>query len=470
MCKESLRQQIENLKQESEVFLNDKNLPAEVRFFIKSMISMHEIIISVLLIKKPRKNSSNSGLPPSKNFGSNGNRNTTSTTPAKLGEQLPNSRIVNTTETTTPDICSKCGEDLSDTPVKDIEKRILIDIIYEVTKHEVSAEIKKCEHCGHINKGSFPKGMDGDTQYGVGIKTAIINYLMVQMMSLGRVQEHLMGLIGRAISEATMLKYVLQMHLSLATWECKSIEQLLKAPVIHCDETSIRINGKKQWLHVYSHGDISLQFIHSRRGSEAVDAINILPRYGGIIVHDCWATYFKYGNVRHALCGGHILRELRYIEECDGHGWAMMMKDLLKEASRKSRVLTSEEYIKLEERYREILEYALTELPTIPGRVKGKKGKVKQTDGQNLFLRLKIYEKSVLMFAKVKEVDFTNNRAERDIRGSKTKQKVSGCFRTLQMAQAYARITSYIKSMRYQGYSALQAIGLAMSGKFANNG
>src|SRR3989339_448524 len=442
MCKESLRQQIENLKQESEVFLNDKNLPAEVRFFIKSMISMHEIIISVLLIKKPRKNSSNSGLPPSKNFGSNGNRNTTSTTPAKLGEQLPNSRIVNTTETTTPDICSKCGEDLSDTPVKDIEKRILIDIIYEVTKHEVSAEIKKCEHCGHINKGSFPKGMDGDTQYGVGIKTAIINYLMVQMMSLGRVQEHLMGLIGRAISEATMLKYVLQMHLSLATWECKSIEQLLKAPVIHCDETSIRINGKKQWLHVYSHGDISLQFIHSRRGSEAVDAINILPRYGGIIVHD---------------------------------GWAMMMKDLLKEAaeivaSRKSRVLTSEEYIKLEERYREILEYALTELPTIPGRVKGKKGKVKQTDGQNLFLRLKIYEKSVLMFAKVKEVDFTNNRAERDIRGSKTKQKVSGCFRTLQMAQAYARITSYIKSMRYQGYSALQAIGLAMSGKFANNG
>jgi len=55
MDKESLRQQIENLKNESEVFLNDKNLPAEVRFFIKSMISMHEIIISVLLIKKPRK-------------------------------------------------------------------------------------------------------------------------------------------------------------------------------------------------------------------------------------------------------------------------------------------------------------------------------------------------------------------------------------------------------------------------------
>jgi len=199
--------------------------------------------------------------------------------------------------------------------------------------------------------------MDGDIQYGIGIKIAIINFLMVHMMSLSRVQEHLMGLIGRAISEAMMLKYILQMHLALDSWEGKSIEQLLKVPVIHCDETSIRINGKKQWIHVYSYGDISLQFIHSKRGSEAVDDINILPLYGGIIVHDCWAIYFKYGNVKHALCGGHILRELRCIEECDGHGWAMMMKDLLKEAagvvaSRKSRILTSEEYTKFKKRYR----------------------------------------------------------------------------------------------------------------------
>ncbi len=57
------------------------------------------------------------------------------------------------------------------------------------------------------------------------------------------------------------------------------------------------------------------------------------------------------------------------------------------------------------------------------------------------------------MFARVKEVNFTNNRAERDIRVIKGKQKVSGGFRTVKFAKAYARITSFVKTMRYNGYS-----------------
>jgi len=61
------------------------------------------------------------------------------------------------------------------------------------------------------------------------------------------------------------------------------------------------------------------------------------------------------------------------------------------------------------------------------------KRRVKLTNGQNLFVRLNKYGQSILIFARIKEVGFTNNRAERDIRCSKTKQKVSGCFRTVQM-------------------------------------
>ena len=61
---------------------------------------------------------------------------------------------------------------------------------------------------------------------------------------------------------------------------------------------------------------------------------------------------------------------------------------------------------------------------------------------------------------------FTNNRAERDIRMAKVKQKVSGCFRTT-AAAAYCRISSYLQSMTLQGYNPLTAIEIALKGNAA---
>ncbi len=55
-------------------------------------------------------------------------------------------------------------------------------------------------------------------------------------------------------------------------------------------------------------------------------------------------------------------------------------------------------------------------------------------------------------------VPFTNNRAERDLRMSKVKQKASGCFRTRKYAEAYCRISSYLQTMANQGYNPLVAI------------
>ena len=70
-----------------------------------------------------------------------------------------------------------------------------------------------------------------------------------------------------------------------------------------------------------------------------------------------------------------------------------------------------------------------------------------------------------MLFAKESSVPFTNNRAERDLRMSKVKQKVSGCFRTEQYAQAYCRISSYLQTMRNRGYNPLVAIQIALSGE-----
>jgi len=48
---------------------------------------------------------------------------------------------------------------------------------------------------------------------------------------------------------------------------------------------------------------------------------------------------------------------------------------------------------------------------------------------------------------------------------SKVKQKVSGCFRTPQYAEAYCRISSYLQTMAYRGYNPLLPIQIALSGE-----
>ncbi|RUM93865.1 MAG: IS66 family transposase, partial [Thiothrix sp.] len=101
--------------------------------------------------------------------------------------------------------------------------------------------------------------------------------------------------------------------LALESWELHAIEQILKAPAINVDETSLRVDRKRFWIHVLSAGDITLKFLHRKRGPEAIEDIHIIPRYGGVIIHDCWASYLSYTHCGHGLCGSHLLRELTFI-------------------------------------------------------------------------------------------------------------------------------------------------------------
>lgn len=470
MNKESIRLKINEAKKDAELLLNKKNVGSETAAVIKSLILVIEIIVAVLLEKKVRKNSSNSGLSPSQNNGSNGNRNKGSGERAGLGNSANNVRQVETSETVRPENCTKCDADLDGAKVKGREERQKIDILYEVVTHKVISEQKNCPDCGHVNKGKFPVGMDGKLQYGDTVKAMIINFIVVQMMSLQRLQEHLMSIMGRSLSQAIMLKYLFQFSVSLKNWEITQIEKILKCGHIHCDETSVRINKVNWWIHSYSSGDITLKFVSRHRGREGIEEIGIIPKYSGTIIHDCWSSYLSYENTDHSLCGAHLLRELKFIEDSNKYLWASKLKKILKDAlelvnSRPSRMtLTKVEYKRLQSRYRNTLTRGLSEMPPFPKK-NGEKGRTKKTDAQNLWERLDKYEDFVLKFAKVKEVDFTNNRAERDLRISKVKQKMSGCFRTQEMAFAFNRISSYLMSMRYRGYSSTEAIMLAMQGE-----
>lgn len=143
----------------------------------------------------------------------------------------------------------------------------------------------------------------------------------------------------------------------------------------------------------------------------------------------------------------------------------LLQETCLRVAGRKRKKLTTNEYASLQKRYRNSLTRGEKELPVIPPKPSGKRGKIAKSDAHNLHERLQRYESAVLCFAKESHVAFTNNRAERDLRMAKVKQKVSGCFRSIEYAEAYCRISSYLQTMANKGVNPLIAIQMALAGK-----
>lgn len=471
MDKTSVRQEVDRLKQELGQLCSAGKVSPEIRALINSLLVVMELILSVFMEKKTRKTSRNSGLPPSQtekdqtakpNSEKKGKGK-------KVGGAVSNTRVKETVTVSKAETCDVCGVSLDQTPCHERERRTKIDIVFEKVVEHVDAEIKQCPVCQTTVKGHFPKDMHGKLQYGNGLKAFAIHLIISQMVALNRVQKQIAAMIGAALSEATLLKFVWRLHQSLEAWEAGAIESILQAPSVHVDETSFRVEKKNHWIHVYSSGGTTLKLLHRKRGKEAIVDLNIIPRYGGVIIHDCWASYLSYDHCGHGLCGSHLLRELVFVLDSNGYRWARNMKKLLQEtcrivSRRKEKCLTDKEYANLQKRYRNILTRGGKELPEIPPKPKGKRGKMAKSDAHNLWDRLKKHETAVLLFAKKPYVPFTNNRAERDLRMAKVKQKVSGCFRGEQYAHAYCRISSYLQSMASQGVNPLVAIQIALAG------
>ena len=471
--KASVRENVINLKSTFNELKQSGKLTSESIILFNSMLMVIDLILSIFLEKKTKKTKDNSSIPSSQ---TDKDETAKSQTGAHgkgkaIKDGVANNTRVNKTVTLiTVDECTCCGEDLTRAPCIEIERRTKIDIIFEKTVEHMDGEVKHCSVCDATVKATFPTNMSSPLHYGNGLKAYVINLLICQMVSLKRITVLIQSIFAIVLSEATILKFVLRLHQALGEWEAKAIDTLLSQAALHVDETSLRVNKKNHWIHVYSSGDITLKKLHPSRGGQAIEDINILPRYGGVIIHDCWASYFAYDNCQHGLCGSHILRELTFIIDANGYRWAKNMKRLLQAtckviSKRKRKKLSEKEYANLQKRYRNIITRGETELPVILTKANGKRGKIAKSDAHNLWERLKTHEASVLLFAKVADVAFTNNRAERDLRMAKVKQKVSGCFRNKDYADAYCRISSFLQTMANKGINPFIAIQMVLNGQ-----
>jgi transposase len=245
-------------------------------------------------------------------------------------------------------------------------------------------------------------------------------------------------------------------------------EQLKQEKVLNLDETGINIDSVRVWLHNASSPLYTLYMPHQKRGKEAMDEMGILPDTKAIFVHDHWKPYYRYEGKTHALCNGHHLRELTAATE-EGQKWAQTTIDFLVELNNQVLVhggmLKKREQIEAREKYRMILETAEKECPPPPEKPPDKRGRAAKSKARNLLERLRDYEDDVLRFMTDRDIPFTNNLAERDLRMAKVQQKISGCFRSWDGARTFCRIRGYLSTCQKHGVSAADALRLLFNGQ-----
>lgn len=353
------------------------------------------------------------------------------------------------------------------------EKRHVIDAVVtvNVTEHQ-ALEIPVCMLHGGTRKGEFPVDIKATVQYGENLQALAVSLNTVGAVSIKRTHEILSGVFHIPMSTGTINNMVKRCADRLTGVVGIIRDKMAASGLGHFDETGTRVGKTLWWVHDASNAEYTYLDISQKRGIIGMEQCGVLPDFRGIAVHDCWASYWKYPDMGHAVCCAHLLRELTGIcENYPNQTWGSLFIDLLLDMKKvKEEAVTAgkeslsdEQYHKFDKRYEDLIKLARKENP-IPETTVKKRGRKKKGKVLALVERLVNYKASVCLFFYNFSVPFDNNQAERDLRMIKVKTKVSGCFRKEEGARAYLKIMSYVGTAHKQGYNAYEAIRNAVSG------
>lgn len=326
------------------------SLPEPVRayiHFLEARLEKQTFVIEQLMAQvrelegRLAKNSSNSSKPP----GSDGLKKEPKTTsqrgksekkpggqPGHQGRTLEQVDAPDQVVTHSPATCI-CGQSLDEVEGSSVERRQVFDLPepkIEVTEHRVEA--KMCPCCGEISRGVFPQNIMSPVQYGERVQALSVYFAHQHFLPFDRLAQMFEDIFGIGISPGTCVNVDCKLFAQLESFEENLKAYLIASKVLHFDETGMRCNKKLHWIHVASSDAATFYGMHTKRGQEAIDEFDVLPRFNGRAVHDHWFPYFAYKQVTHGLCNAHHLRELTFIYEQENEEWAREMKQFLLKA------------------------------------------------------------------------------------------------------------------------------------------
>jgi len=335
----------------------------------------------------------------------------------------------------------------------------------EVTEHQLVE--RECG-CGQRTRAVAPAGAVAPACYGSRVAAVIVFLYAGQFLSKQRTAQALAELFGIPLSSGTVAALTARAAGKLGGFLERARRQIARSAVAGFDETGFRVEGRLAWVHCARTGTYTLLMVHPRRGKQAMEAMGVLPAFGGVAVHDAWPPYDGYASAAHQLCCAHALRELQAVTDTAPGGqwcWATQaagvlsaMQKLVSQAAARGQDAVNPAALAAQiHAYRSAAVIGASQTAARNGKLMRKHHALARrlTDRQDDYLR----------FTRDFRVPPDSNGTEQDIRMAKLRQKVSGCLRTMAGAGQFCAIRSYLSTAAKHGLGLFNVLIMLAEGR-----
>ena len=378
------------------------------------------------------------------------------------------------TEDVFPEGRCECGADLAGAAdlgvryshqVTDLPEARAVTIQYD--RHAAGCS------CGRVHVADAPPqaGAPGTVTYGLNFQAWCVFLMVMHHVPVERCADIIESMSGTRPSDGWVHSLLERAARAVAAANTAIRALILLARVVCGDETPVRVGpgpkSRKRYLHVACTNLLTCYFLGGR-DLPSFKGFVYSDLHGTVIVHDRYQNYDSFGGISHQLCCQHLLRDLEDAAESYPSAiWPGQTADALRALIHAANVARDQglsavpgemtaEHLKL---FRRGVTVGLSEVRRVPG------AKSKQPPARTLLECLRHREADVLRFLTDSAIPPTSNQAERDLRPSKTQQKISGRLRSEKTTRDRYAVRGYASTAVKHGIAVFIAIHNALAGK-----
>jgi len=366
-----------------------------------------------------------------------------------------------------------CGRDLADADDLGVtaSHQLMDTPVVTAALTQYDEHMVACR-CGRVHVAAAPTGAGeaGTVTYGPNLQAWCVFLLVMHHVPVERCAQVIEALTGARPSDG----FVHGM-LARAAKAVRGVNMLIRALVITAsvlcaDETPIRVGPgpktRKKYLLVACTNLLTCYFLGDR-SMKTFDMFVFPDLSAAVLVHDRYQNYDAIPGVLHQLCTQHLLRDLEDATQSYPDAvWPGQAAEALRALIHAANTARAKGLARVPDAdiaadlrlFRHAVRVGLSEVRRVPG------ANSKQKPGRTLLECLRDREDDVLRFLTDLRIPPTSNQAERDLRPSKTQQKISGRLRSETATRNRYAVRGYLDTARKHGADIMTAIRGALTG------